>query len=106
MRCYFLIDGHIAGIEMMTGLSDRDAVTKARLLFSERRIPFDGYEVWDQTRFVFRHPNNPYVEKPKPIGRGRQPPLTMTEHAETRWARTGLGQPQDRVTEFSAPRKP
>ncbi len=55
MRCYFLIDGHIAGIEMMTGLSDRDAVTKARLLFSERMIPFDGYEVWDQTRFVFRH---------------------------------------------------
>ena len=41
MRCYFLIDGHIAGIEMMTGLSDRDAVTKARLLFSERMIPFD-----------------------------------------------------------------
>jgi hypothetical protein len=76
MRCYFLIDGHIAGIEMMTGLSDRDAVAKARLLFSERRIPFDGYEVWDQTRFVFRHPNNPYVETPKPIGRARQPPLT------------------------------
>jgi|SRR5579871_3015371 len=76
MRCYFLIDGHIAGIEMMTGLSDRDAVTKARLLFSERMIPFDGYEVWDQTRFVFRHPNNPYVETPKPISRGRQPPLT------------------------------
>ncbi len=84
MRCYFLIDGHIAGIEMLTGLSDRDAVTKARLLFSERRIPFDGYEVWDQTRFVFRHPHNPYVETPAPIGRGRQPPLTMTEHVETR----------------------
>ena len=70
MRCYFLIDGHIAGIEMMTGLSDRDAVTKARLLFSERRIPFDGYEVWDQTRFVFRHPNL-YAER-----RERQRPLT------------------------------
>ena len=35
MRCYFLIDGHIAGIEMLTGLSDRDAISKARLaLFS------------------------------------------------------------------------
>jgi hypothetical protein len=75
MRCYFLIDGHIAGVEMLTGLSDRDATAKARLLFSERRIPFDGYEVWDQTRFVFRHPNNPYVETPAPIDRG-QPPLT------------------------------
>ena len=75
MRCYFLIDGHIAGIEMLTGLSDRDAISKARLLFSEGRIPFDSYEVWDQTRFVFRHPNNPYVETPAPIDRG-QPPLT------------------------------
>jgi hypothetical protein len=76
MRCYFLIDGHIAGVEMLTGLSDRDAVTKARLLFSGRRIPFDGYEVWDQTRFVFRYPNNPYVETPAPIRRERQALLT------------------------------
>jgi hypothetical protein len=44
------------------------------LLFSEGRIPFDSYEVWDQTRFVFRHPNNPYVETAAPISRaGRQP---------------------------------
>ena len=73
MQCYFLLDGHIAGIEMLTGLSDRDAISKARRLFSEGGIPFDSYEVWDQTRFVFRHPNNPYVETPVPIRRAEAP---------------------------------
>ena len=67
------IKGDIAGVEMLTGLSDRDAISKARLLFSEGRIPFDSYEVWDQTRFVFRHLNNPYVEAPVPISRAGAP---------------------------------
>jgi hypothetical protein len=77
MRCYFLIDGHIAGIEMLTGLSDRDAISKARLLFSEGRIPFDSYEVWDQTRFVFRHANSPYVETAVPISRAARQPTPI-----------------------------
>jgi hypothetical protein len=54
-------------------VSSRDAIAKARLLFSEGRIPFDSYEVWDQTRFVFRRPNNPYVETPVPISRSAAP---------------------------------
>jgi len=57
MRCYFVRAGHIAGVEMLTGLSDKDAIAKALLLFSERRPHFDEVEVWDQTRFIFRHPD-------------------------------------------------
>ena len=55
-RCYFVRAGRIAGVEMLTGLSDKDAVAKAQLLFSERKTHFDGFEVWEGARFVMRHP--------------------------------------------------
>jgi hypothetical protein len=65
MRCYFVRAGHIAAVEMLTGLSDKDAIAKAHSLFSERKTQFDGFEVWDQTRFLFRHPD-PDAAEPKP----------------------------------------
>jgi hypothetical protein len=55
MPCYFLRDRHIAGVEMLPlGLSDEDAITMAHALSSKRRGRFDGFEVWDRARFVFR----------------------------------------------------
>ena len=63
MRCYFVRADHLAGVEMLTGLSDKDAIAKALLLFSERSPHFDGVEVWEGTRFVFTHP--PVAEKPE-----------------------------------------
>jgi hypothetical protein len=39
--------GHVAGVEMLAGLSDQDAIANAHLLFSERESRFDGFEVWD-----------------------------------------------------------
>ena len=65
MRCYFVRAGRIAGVEMLTGLSDKDAIAKAHSLFSERKTQFDGFEVWDQTRFLFRHPD-PDASTPQP----------------------------------------
>jgi hypothetical protein len=57
MQCYFLRDGHIAGVEMLPlGLSDEDSVARTRTLSSKRKGPFDGFEVWDHGRFVFRTP--------------------------------------------------
>ena len=51
--CYFLRDGHIAGVEMMSfGLSDEGAIARAHVLLSKRRGPLDGFEVWDRARFV------------------------------------------------------
>jgi hypothetical protein len=65
MRCYFVRAGRIAGVEMLTGLSDKDAIAKAHSLFSERKTQFDGFEVWDQTRFLFRH-LDPDASTPQP----------------------------------------
>jgi hypothetical protein len=60
MRCYFLWDGHIAGVEMLPlGLSDEDAIARAHTLSSNRKGPFDGFEVWDRARCVFRLPPPP-----------------------------------------------
>jgi hypothetical protein len=41
--CYFLRDGHIAGVRMLpSGLPDEDEIAKAHLLFSERKARFDA----------------------------------------------------------------
>ena len=41
------------GVEMLPlGLSDQDAIASARTLPSNRKDPFDGFEVWDRDRVV------------------------------------------------------
>ena len=55
MRCYFMRRGHIVDVEILSDLSDDEAVAKARLLFSERPTPTDGFEVWDRGRLILRH---------------------------------------------------
>jgi hypothetical protein len=53
MPCYFLRDGHVAGVEMLPlGLSDDAAIARAHVLLSKRKGPLDGFEVWDRARFV------------------------------------------------------
>ncbi len=69
MRCFFLRAGHIVGVEMLTELSDQDAIATAHLLFSERRTKFDGFEVWDGARIVIRHPD-PLAAEPEPGANG------------------------------------
>ena len=65
MHCFFMRAGHIADLSTsMTGLSDQDAITKAHLLFSERRAGFDGFKVRDRARMVIRH-SDPSAEKPE-----------------------------------------
>jgi hypothetical protein len=60
MRCYFLNDGHIAGVEILPpGLSDKNAVARAHMLSLKHKGLFDGFEVWHRNRMVFRHPNRP-----------------------------------------------
>jgi len=56
MRCYFLEAGRIRAVEVLTVSSDEDAIAKSLTLFSEREGRFDGFEVWDTSRFVYRHP--------------------------------------------------
>jgi hypothetical protein len=56
MRCYFVRGGHIAAVEILDVKSDEEAVEKCAALFEELKSKFDGFEVWDRGRAVFRHP--------------------------------------------------
>ena len=56
MQCYFMRDGHIEAVEELPGLADNEAITKAHALFSERRHSFEGFELWDRSRVLIRHP--------------------------------------------------
>jgi hypothetical protein len=93
MLCYFLRDGHLAGVEMLPlGLSDEDAIARAHTLSSKRKGPFDGFEVWDRARFVFRLPvarveaAQPGV--PDPWAMIFQRVVMMSEHADHRFSAT------------------
>jgi hypothetical protein len=73
MRCYFLNDGHIAGVEMLPpGISDKDAIARAHVLSLKRKGPFDGFEVWHRNRMVFRLEAPPSAETVVPISRWTQ----------------------------------
>ncbi len=56
MRCYFLRNGHIHAVELLTDISDEAAVEQARELFEKRNGAFEAFEIWDRTRFVRRYP--------------------------------------------------
>jgi hypothetical protein len=56
MRCYFMRDGHIEAVEELPGLADEEAIAKAHALFSGRKHVFEGFELWDRTRVLVRHP--------------------------------------------------
>ena len=53
MRCYFLHDRHIVGVAMLPpGLSERDAIARARTLTLKRMHPIDALEVWDGPHLI------------------------------------------------------
>jgi hypothetical protein len=56
MRCYFMRGGRIEAVEELIGLSDEQAIAKAHALFSERKHKFEGFELWNRTRVIVRHP--------------------------------------------------
>jgi hypothetical protein len=56
MRCYFLRGGHIVAAEELAGVSDKEAIVEAHVLFSERENSVETFEVWDRTRAIIRHP--------------------------------------------------
>lgn len=56
MRCYFMRDGHIAAVELLSDVSDAAAIAQAVVLFKDRQDKYAGFEVWDRARFVHRFP--------------------------------------------------
>jgi hypothetical protein len=77
MRCYFLNDGRIVGVEMLPpGLSDKNAIARAHMLALERKSPFDGFEVWHRSRMVFRYQAPSSAETVAPTRPRSERPLT------------------------------
>ena len=59
MRCYFMRGGKIEGVELLKAAApDDELVEQAKRLFHERADAgnYDGFEVWDLNRFVYREP--------------------------------------------------
>ena len=48
--------GRIEAVEELAGLSDEQALAKAHALFSERKHKFEGFELWNRSRVIIRHP--------------------------------------------------
>jgi hypothetical protein len=65
MRRFFINKGHIAAVEELPGLTHEEAVIKAHELYSERKSLYEGFEVWDRTRFLIRYPA---LEADGPLG--------------------------------------
>jgi hypothetical protein len=60
MRCYFMKGGHIAAVELLSQATDEGRIAEARELFTMKGLPrgAEGFEVWDQARFIYRYPEN------------------------------------------------
>lgn len=58
MRCYFMKDGRISGVEMLSATTDEARIAEARGLFTLKGVPrgAEGFEVWDLDRFIYRYP--------------------------------------------------
>jgi hypothetical protein len=57
MRCYFMRAGQIEGVRFLKTASDDDLIQQAKSLFAERAAhKYDGFEVWDGKRFIYREP--------------------------------------------------
>jgi hypothetical protein len=54
MRCFFMNEGHIKGVEPLTVSSDADAIKQGQALLRERADRFAGIEIWDKARRVYR----------------------------------------------------
>ena len=81
MRCYFMRDGHIAAVEELPGLADDEAIAKAHALFAERRHSFEGFELWERSRVLIRHPEPAAANSPGVW------PLQKVSRRAVRWRR-------------------
>ena len=55
MRCYFMRGGHIAAVDILENVAgDDDAICQATAIFLGRMGEVESFEVWDQSRFVYR----------------------------------------------------
>lgn len=67
MRCYLFRGGHIAAVETLKEGSDEALVEQARALFENSERDYQGFEVWDRARFVYRYPELPPAYRSAPM---------------------------------------
>lgn len=60
MRCYFMRNGHIASVEVLEGVTDDAAAIKlgSASFLKRLREGFEGFEIWERDRIVFRYPED------------------------------------------------
>ncbi len=56
MRCYLFRHGHIAAVEVLKVGSDDSLIQQAQTIFEKRKQQFQGFEVWDRARLLYRYP--------------------------------------------------
>lgn len=57
MRCYLIRAKKIEGVEFLDNAPDEDLIKEAEARFRESADQnYDGFEVWDGKRFVYRFP--------------------------------------------------
>lgn len=56
MRCYFMRRTRIANVDFLNGRTDDELIQQALAAFEEHaQQAYDGFEVWDGKRFVYRY---------------------------------------------------
>jgi len=60
MRCYFMEKGHISAVEILTPGEDASLIEQSKAAFDRhpRKAHFQGFEVWDGTRCLYRFPED------------------------------------------------
>ena len=58
MRVYFMRGNKISAVELLKTAPDEELIRRAETLFRDLSSAqgFDGFEVWDGKRFVYRFP--------------------------------------------------
>ena len=66
VRCYFMKNGHIFGVEFLGKGDAESLIAEAKRLFEQKgaerwadgfEVP-DGFEVWNGARFLYRYPED------------------------------------------------
>ena len=63
MRCYLMRNGHIVAVEVLEGITDDAAAIRMGSenfldRVRDRADYFDGFEIWERDRMVFRYPDD------------------------------------------------
>jgi hypothetical protein len=58
MRCYFAKGGTIVATKEFADMSKEQAIAMAQTLFKESLGSYDGFEIWNRNRKIYREGHN------------------------------------------------